>query len=61
MLGGRVEPYHADPGRLRQRRWITPSTPRLMLDIILLAFQTDSTRVASFMFGNAVSGKDFSF
>ena len=34
---------------------------RLMLDLIVLAFQTDSTRVATFMFGNAVSGKNFSF
>ncbi len=34
---------------------------RLMLDIIALAFWTDSTRVSTFMFGNAVSGKDFSF
>ena len=34
---------------------------RMMLDIIALAFQTDSTRVCSFMFGNSVSGKSFSF
>jgi len=34
---------------------------RLMLDLIALAFWTDSTRVATFMFGNAVSGKNFSF
>jgi hypothetical protein len=34
---------------------------RLMLDIMALAFWTDSTRVSSFMFGNAVSGKNFSF
>ena len=32
-----------------------------MLDLIALAFWTDSTRVATFMFGNAVSGKNFSF
>ncbi|MFT5126564.1 MAG: hypothetical protein ACI8W8_000158 [Rhodothermales bacterium] len=34
---------------------------RLMLDILVLALWTDSTRVATFMFGRAVSGKDFSF
>jgi hypothetical protein len=32
-----------------------------MLDIMVLAFWTDSTRVATFMFGNEVSGKNFSF
>ncbi|MBA3937053.1 MAG: DUF1552 domain-containing protein [Planctomycetes bacterium] len=34
---------------------------RMMLDIILLAFWTDSTRIATFMFGNEVSGQNFSF
>lgn len=34
---------------------------RLMLDLVVLAFQADVTRVASFMFGNAVSGMDMSF
>ena len=32
---------------------------RLMMDLIALAFWTDSTRVSSFMFANDVSGKDF--
>ena len=32
-----------------------------MLDIMALAFWTDSTRVSTFMFANAVSGRDFSF
>ena len=32
-----------------------------MLDMIALAFQTDTTRVSTFMFGNAVSGRNFSF
>jgi hypothetical protein len=32
---------------------------RLMLDLIALAFQTDSTRIASFMFANDVSSKNF--
>ncbi len=34
---------------------------RLMLDMIALAFQTDTTRVCTFMFGNAVSNENFSF
>lgn len=32
---------------------------RLMLDLIALAFWTDSTRVGTFMFANDVSGKNF--
>ena len=34
---------------------------RLMLDILALGFQIDATRVGTFMFGNSVSGKSFSF
>ncbi|MEZ5400510.1 MAG: DUF1552 domain-containing protein [Bryobacteraceae bacterium] len=34
---------------------------RLMLDIVLLAFWTDSTRVATFMMGDAQSSQDYSF
>lgn len=34
---------------------------RLMLDIMLLGFWTDTTRVGTFMFGNSVSGRNFSF
>lgn len=34
---------------------------RLMLDMIALAFQTGTTRIATFMFGNAVSGVNFRF
>lgn len=33
----------------------------IMLDLIVLSFQTDSTRVASLMFANDVSGRNFSF
>lgn len=33
----------------------------IMLDLMVLAFQTDATRVASFMFANDVSGRNFSF
>lgn len=60
-LGGRIDAYHTDPGRLRQRELDHTEPVRLMLDLIVLAFQTDSTRVASFMFGNSVSNKNFSF
>lgn len=34
---------------------------RLMLDLIALAFQSDTTRVSTLMFGNAVSGVNFRF
>lgn len=34
---------------------------RLMLDVMLLAFWTDSTRVATFMMGDAQSSQDYSF
>jgi len=34
---------------------------RLMLDMIALAFQTDTTRICTFLFGNAVSNENFSF
>src|SRR5262249_40084465 len=60
-LGGRVDTYNFDPGRLRQRGMDHTEHVRLMLDILLLAFQTDTTRVATFMFGNSVSNKNFSF
>jgi len=34
---------------------------RLMMDMIALGFQTDTTRIATFMFGNEVSNQSFSF
>ena len=34
---------------------------RIMMDLIVLAFWSDATRVSTFMFGNAVSGRNFSF
>jgi hypothetical protein len=34
---------------------------RLMLDIIVLAFWSDASRVATLMFGNSVSNRNFSF
>jgi len=60
-LGGRIKDYYQDPARLSERKIDHTEQVRLMLDIIALAFWTDSTRVATFMFGNEVSGKNFSF
>ena len=70
------EPRRADPLALRalpeiekqSRDWRgqikganhTPHV-RIMLDIMLLAFWTDTTRIGTFMFGNSVSGRNFSF
>ena len=34
---------------------------QIMMDIMVLAFWSDSTRVSTFMFGNDVSGRSFSF
>ena len=34
---------------------------RLMLDVLTLAFWTDTTRVATYMFGNAQTGRNFGF
>ena len=34
---------------------------RLMMDMIALSFQTDTTRVATFMFGNEVTNQSFAF
>lgn len=34
---------------------------KLMLDIFILAFWTDTTRIGTFMFGDAQSNKDYSF
>lgn len=58
-LGGRITSYYAVPEG--QRGIDHTEQVRLMLDILVLAFWTDATRVATFMFGNEVSGKNFSF
>lgn len=34
---------------------------RIMMDLIVLGFWSDSTRVSTFMFGNDVTGRNFSF
>lgn len=60
-LGARIVDYYKDPARLSERKIDHTEQVRLMLDIMVLGFWTDSTRVATFMFGNEVSGKNFSF
>ena len=66
-LGGRVgdwsrrfDPFR-DPGQASERGVRHQEHVKLMLDLLALAFYTDSTRVGTFMFGNSVSGRDFSF
>jgi hypothetical protein len=59
-LGGRIDLY-MDPKQASERGIDHTEHVRLMLDLVALAFWTDSTRVSTFMFGNAVSGKNFSF
>jgi len=54
---------HPDRARLKGIRVTADHTEhvRLMLDMIVLAFWSDATRVSTFMFGNAVSGRNFSW
>lgn len=59
-LGDRVDAY-ADPARVSERRGNHTEHVRLMLDMMVLSFWTDTTRISTFMFGNAVSGRNFSF
>lgn len=51
----------APPERLGDKPDQYPEHARLMLEVMGLALRTDATRVATLMFGNAVSGKNFSF
>ena len=60
-LGKRIKDYYADPARASERSGDHTEHIRLMLDLIVLAFWSDSTRISTFMFGNAVSNKNFSF
>ena len=60
-LDKRLLDFTKDPGRLRERGLDHSEHVRLMLDLMVLAFWTDSTRIATFMFGNDVSNKNFSF
>lgn len=58
---GRAVDLYNDPARVSERRDNHTGQVRLMLDLMALAFWTDSTRVSTFMFGNSVSGRNFSF
>jgi len=49
------------PDNARNTKGDLTERVRLMLDILVLAFATDSTRISSFMFGNEVTGQNFSF
>ncbi len=60
-LGGRIKDYYQDPAKIKERGIDHTEQVRIMLDIMVLAFWTDSTRVGTFMFGNEVSGRNFSF
>jgi hypothetical protein len=60
-LGLRIKDYYSDPARASERSGDHTEHVRLMLDLMVLAFWSDSTRLSTFMFGNAVSGKNFSF
>ncbi len=59
-LGRRIDVY-SDPARVSERRGNHTEHVKLMLDLMVMAFWTDSTRISTFMFGNAVSGRNFSF
>jgi hypothetical protein len=56
----RFDPFR-DPGQASERGIRHTEHVQLMLDIMTLAFWTDSTRASTFMFGNAVSGRNFGF
>lgn len=60
-LGSRIKSYYDDHARVSERRIDHTEQVRLMLDMMVLAFWSDSTRVSTFMFANDVSGKNFSF
>lgn len=53
----RAAAHFADPARQGD----VTERVRLFLDLLALAFAADATRVATFMLGNAVSGRNFSF
>lgn len=56
---------HLDETIIQQAKPGVPADFRehisIMMDLIVLAFQSDSTRVCSLMFANDVSGRNFSF
>jgi hypothetical protein len=60
-LDRRVTDYYQDPGRLSERKVDHTDHVRLMLDIMVLAFWSDSTRIGTFMYASDVTSKNFSF
>ncbi len=60
-LNARIKSVYGNPGKVLNRTVDHTAQTQIMMDLIALAFWTDSTRVATFMFGNEVSGKNFSF
>lgn len=58
LLDERITKYQKDPSKFGIDH---TERVRLMLDLMVLAFWSDSTRVSSFMFGNSVSPRNFSF
>ena len=59
-LSRRIDIF-SDPARVSERAGNHTEHTRLMLDLMALAFWTDSTRVSTFMFGNSVSSRSFDF
>jgi len=57
----RLVDFYNDPARLSGKKEDHTDHVRLMLDIMVLAFWTDSTRAATFMYASDVTGKNFSF
>src|SRR5206468_2670767 len=53
-------PTNLKPVRIQQAGDFTEHV-RLMLDLMVMSYWCDMTRVSTFMFGNAVSPRNFSF
>ncbi len=58
LLDERIAKFQKDPNQFGIDR---TERVRLMLDLMVMAFWSDSTRVATYMFGNSVSSLNFSF
>lgn len=58
-LDKRIKDWYAVPGD--KRPLDHTEQVRIMLDLMVLGFWSDSTRVSTFLFGNEVSGRNFSF
>jgi hypothetical protein len=58
-LDKRIKDWYAVPGD--KRPLDHTEQVRIMLDLMVLGFWSDSTRVSTFLFGNEVSGRNFGF